>query len=109
MSKALIRVATHVGEYFDKAYLISMAKRTKTEWKKDGYPEQHSPDFKPELIQDHFFQTAMYVPYISDKDYYRVYMPLREDKPEENTKYINDIIQVVNKYIPHLVSNFFYI
>jgi len=106
MSKTFLKFATHVGERLDKVQTIFSANRLYSGWREKGFPEQHSPDFRPELIQDFYFQTAMYMPYINSKDYYRVYMPLRLNRVEANTKYMNQIIGVVNKYTPHLVSNF---
>lgn len=76
--------------------------RHNPKWKEMDFPESytHSPDFRPDLVQDFCFQTALYDPYIADKHRFRVYMPLRKNKAEVNTKYMNQIINIVAKHMP---------
>lgn len=69
-----------------------------------NFPEIHSDDFMPELKQEFHFQDALYKRYLTQKEMHRVYMPLRHNKPDINTKYLDKILDVVMEKLKHLVS-----
>ena len=67
------------------------------------FPEMHGDDFMPELKQEFHFQDALYKRYLTEKEMHRVYMPLRHNQPDINTKYLDKILDVVMEKLKHLV------
>jgi hypothetical protein len=102
VSEVIIKSVACLGNAADNATKQARHDKHNAGWKENDYPESytHSPDFRPDLVQDFNLQTMLYEPYIADKHRFRVYMPLRKNRVEVNTKYMNQIIQIVAKHIP---------
>lgn len=99
MLKQIVYFITRLGE----KSALKAAKRsvdyTIPMSKKLGLPDIHSEDFRPDLKQNFSFEDSYFCFYVSDKEYYRLNMPLRRNKEEINTKYISTIISVVSEFI----------
>lgn len=108
MQRLFIKNVAHIGNYINSKIPTDSYYTDNTEYKSLGFDPIHSPDFRPELKQDFSPSDVHYEHYISLKDKYRVYMPLRYNYMETNTKYLNQILKVIENYCQHLVSYFFY-
>lgn len=100
MFKQVIYLITRFGEVIESRVANKfLASKEPGKWKRIGFEEQHSDDFMPELKQDFGFEDGLLHYYVDPKDKHRVYLPFRKTKPEQNTKYLNSVIDVVSKYI----------
>ncbi len=109
MSKSIAKAYAMTGKYlrnFGQKKIDFYYKHSVSTF--EGFPEQHSPDFRPDLVQDYGNITnGFYSKYVNHEDYYRQYMPLRQLDPEVNTKYIAQMIEILQKkYISNLVRKY---
>lgn len=105
MQRLLIKNISHFGGFLKTLRLGDESYYNGKDLYKDmGYKDVPEPDFRPELKNEFHISDYTSEFYVSKAEKYRVYMPLRKMKPEENTKYLGDIIKVVESYCTHLVS-----
>jgi hypothetical protein len=106
MLKTLVKSVGQFGAYLE-ANIANYSKQLRhAPWKEYGYPEQHSPDFRPDLKNEFSINDCIYPFYVSPMEVDRVYMPFRHTKAEVNTKYLGQILKVINKYVENNVSHY---
>lgn len=98
MFKSLVRMIGHFGERLEASGITSLKQLSHAPWREMGLPEQHSPDFRPELKQEFSINDCIYPFYVSPIEVDRTYMPFRFLRPEVNTKYMGQILKILNKY-----------
>ena len=105
MFKQVLFMTTRLGEYFHAREAKTIEIEKTPAWKRIGLPEQHSEDFKPELKQEFDFVDGLFSTYVNRDElvYNRVYMPFRWNKIETNTKYLGQIMKIINARIEYLV------
>ncbi len=101
MFKQLGYLITRVGEIYHTRMAINALKKERTRVPLSILPKIHSEDFKPELKQDWSVDDMLSHLFVKEKEqvWSRLYMPLRYNRMETNTKYIEQIINIVAKYI----------
>ena len=100
MLKQVFYLITRVGELSSIRSATRSANFSIPKSQKYGLPEIHSEDFMPHLKQTFSFEDGPFYQYVSEKEYYRVRMPLRKSNNiETNTKYLGPIISVIGDFV----------